>query len=230
MKIGPLPIILIGISIFLIAVSYGYFHHYSPVTQEIANKEAQVIALRNETRKLPQVEKRVADAEADVRKWGAQWQEVVARKAPPSMVATGGINISVNAYQLTVDSRRFRDSIQKAVNTQLKKGGVRIVNGLTVPEPTDDADQILSGYYNFPAIAFPVVIFDLGQTTVEGTYDQIMANVRSWADMPNYLAVADGLSITGTSPRLRGSYNVTLVGYIRGKVVGPPPVSPASAP
>lgn len=39
--------------------------------------------------------------------------------------------------------------------------------------------------------------------------------------MPNFLAVADGLQITGTSPVLTGTYNLTMVAFIRGDRVFP---------
>jgi hypothetical protein len=39
--------------------------------------------------------------------------------------------------------------------------------------------------------------------------------------MPNYLAVADGLQLSGTTPTMTGTYNLTLVAYIRGTEVAP---------
>ena len=40
--------------------------------------------------------------------------------------------------------------------------------------------------------------------------------------MPNYLAVADGLQITGTTPTMTGRYNLSIVAYIRGDKIAPP--------
>jgi hypothetical protein len=88
--------------------------------------------------------------------------------------------------------------------------------------PTGNATQVVETYFNYPAIRFPVAVFDLGQVTVQGTYGQITENVRSWSDMPRYLAVASDLQITGTSPRLTGTYNVTVVAYIRGDKISAP--------
>ena len=39
--------------------------------------------------------------------------------------------------------------------------------------------------------------------------------------MPNYLAVADGLRLDGTSPNLTGTYNLTIVGFMRTKSLAP---------
>ena len=48
-----------------------------------------------------------------------------------------------------------------------------------------------------------------------------MDNVRAYKTMPHYLAVADGLRIDGTSPNLTGTYNLTIVGFIRAKKIAP---------
>ena len=39
--------------------------------------------------------------------------------------------------------------------------------------------------------------------------------------MRNYLATTDGLTISGTSPNLTATYNLVVVGYIRGSEVAP---------
>jgi hypothetical protein len=75
----------------------------------------------------------------------------------------------------------------------------------------------LASFYNYPAVAYPVVVKDLGVITVQGTIEQINENVRGWRRMPHYLAVADGLRITGTAPTLTGTYSLSIVGYIRAK-------------
>ena len=83
------------------------------------------------------------------------------------------------------------------------------------------ANQLLASFFNYPAIPFPVVIFDFGTITVQGTYRQIMDHVRAYKNMPNYLAVTDGLRIDGTSPNLTGTYNLSIVGFIRAKKIAP---------
>ena len=222
MKLSPLTIILIGVAIFIMALSYGFFQHYQPNSTEAKYYRDYSAQLQAEGDKLPAAEDRLKKAEEMVTTKAGEWRAVVATKTPLPDVNARGINLNVDAWQLTVDTKKFRDNIQRAVNAQLVKGGVRVVgNGPQVPMPSDEATEVLAGFYNYPAIAFPVVILDLGTVTVEGTEAQILQNVRSWKNMPRYLAVADGLSITGTSPRLRGTYSVTLVGYIRGKQIFP---------
>lgn len=221
MKIGALPIFLIGLAVGVIALSYAYFREWVPNKTEAMYYQELRQQREAEGAKLPAAEKRVEDAKAMVNEKAAQWRTVVEQHTPPANISSGGINLAVNAWQLTVDARTFRNNVQRALNAQVRRGGVTVVNGPTVPFPEEEASSIVANYFNYPAIPFPVVIYDLGTVTVQGTYAQIMANVRSWSRMSNYLAVADGLALTGTSPQLTGTYNLTLVGYIRGDRVYP---------
>jgi len=222
MKLSPLTIILIGVAILIMALTYGFFQHWMPNQTEAKYYRDYAAALEEEGNKLPGAQKRLEKAKELVETKAKEWRAVVSSKTPQPSVAARGIDIRVQGWQLVVDSQKFRNNIQRALNAQLVKGGIKVIgNGPLIPNPTDNAAEILAGFYNYPSIAFPVVIFDLGQITVEGTEAQIMENVRSWKNMPNYLAVADGLVLTGTSPKLRGTYSVTLVGYIRGNEVFP---------
>ncbi|MBC8065997.1 MAG: hypothetical protein H7Y17_14280 [Chlorobia bacterium] len=222
MKLSPLTIILIGVAILIMALSYGFFQHYMPNSTEAKFYNDYAAQLESEGNKLPQAESRLKKAEELVTTKAAEWRAVVSSKTPLPDVNQKGINLNVDAWQLTTDTKKFRDNIQRAVNAQLVKGGVKVIgNGPQIPTSSDNASDILSTFYNYPSIAFPVTIFELGQVTVEGREDQIMENVRAWKNMPRYLAVTDGLQITGTSPLLRGTYSVTLVGFIRGKQIFP---------
>jgi len=221
MKIGALPIFLIGLAVGVIALSYAFFREWQPNKTETRYYQELRQLREAEGAKLADAEKRVEDAKAMVNEKAAEWRTVVQQHTPPPALSRGGINLAVNAWQLTVDARAFRNNVQRALNAQVRKGGITVVNGPTVPFPEEEATSVVANYFNYPAIPFPVVIFDLGAVTVQGTYDQIAANVRSWSRMPGYLAVADGLALTGTSPALTGTYNLSLVGYIRGDRVYP---------
>jgi hypothetical protein len=163
---------------------------------------------------MPQAKKRVALAEQMVREREAAWSAIVATRTLPATLGEGGINLNQNSWQLVIDARKYRNNAQRAVNAQLKKGGVTVVNGPAVPFPDETAPTILANYFNYPAVPFPVVIFDLGTVTVRGNYSQISSHIRSWSTIPNYLAVTDGLQIVGTSPQLTATYNLSVVGYI----------------
>jgi len=221
MKISPWVWLVVGVCVAVIALSYSLFQHVLPNQAQAKKFTEWGEKLAAEEAKMPQAKKRLEDAKQLVADTSDEWQRVIAARTPPQSVSEGGINLQVNRYQLTVHSLYFRDSMQRAVNRQIKSGGVLVVSGPRVPNPPETPDEIMPTYYNYPTTKFPVVIFDLGTVTVRGTWDQISENVRSWSRMPNYLAVADGLQITGTSPNLTATYNLSMVAFIRGKKLAP---------
>jgi hypothetical protein len=222
MKLSFWTIIIMAISIAVGILSFAIFHQTIP-TLTAANNYAQYrTQLETEAGKESAARKRVEKALQTVRQKTQIWNGYVATRIPTGDVNSGGISLAVNPYQLTVDTQKFRNSVQRAVNAQIKRGGVTVVQAPSVPGPADnDRAELILNYYNYPGLRFPVVIFDLGPVTVTGTYQQIMANVRSYKTMPRYLAVTDGLQISGTSPHLTGTYNLSIVGFIRGKQVFP---------
>lgn len=222
MKLSGITWFIIGLSVALVAIAFAYFQYYQPDMQLAAWNRDRAAALDTEIAKRSAANKRVEEAEKMVQEKAEQWKQTVLARTPPDNVNQGGINLAVNAWQLTVDSQRFRNSVQRAVNRQVKRGGVIVEQGPEIPAPDMNATSIVASYYNYPAVNFPVVIYDLGQVVVRGTYAQITQNMRAWSTMPNYLAVADGLSITGTSPNMTGRYNLTVVGFIRGSQIFPP--------
>lgn len=223
---------LIFISFSLIVLAAGYFRFWAPNQETVKNKVSVYNAYVAEVNKVGSAVKKKEAAVKTIQVAQASWLPYVETKTPLQSVGAGGINLNVNQYQLLLDTKKFRDSIQTALNTQLKRGGVKVMSGPRIPGVTDqDApNSILASYYNYPSAPFPVVIYDLGQVTVQGTYEQILENVRSWSSMPRYLAVAHNLALSGTAPRLTGTYDLSLVGYIRyDGIYGPVPDSGAAA-
>jgi hypothetical protein len=220
----PRTIWLIGISFSVIVIVASITRFWMPNNQEATFNVTNANALRTEAGKLSQALKKKEKAAELVQLAEAKWRPYVETRTPLANTAAQGININVNPYQLLLDTKRFRNSVQRAVNSQLGKGGVKEIEGPRIPGVTDgDApNSVLASYYNYPAVPFPVVIYDLGQIQVKGTYDQIMKHVRSWSSMPRYLAVTQGLALTGTAPTLTATYNLTIVGYIRHDGVYPP--------
>jgi hypothetical protein len=226
-------VVIISLAVSIIFLSYGFFHEYRPKVTQAGYNQAYADALETEENKMPQAKKRQQTAIKLVQDKSEAWNMYVATKTPTTSLATGGIDISEDPYKLSRDTWVFRDSIQKAVNAQLKKGGVKLLgDGPTIPTPTDinNVAGLLSSYYHYPGIKFPVLMFNLGQIQVQGTYKQIMDHIRSYKTMPNYLAMTDGLRLDGTAPELTGTYNLTIVGFIRGnKVFGSIPEESSGA-
>lgn len=221
MKLKVLDIYSIAASLAIILLAYAFFYHFLP-NQVLASYQKEYIQqLQDEAYKLPMAKKRLKQTEQTIQSMAGQWQTLVLQKTPPQNVKEGGIDLSVNRWQLTADARKFRDSVQKNLNSQLKKGGVFVVKGPQVPFPSSSASTIVESYFNYPAIPFPVAIFDLGQVMVEGTLDQLSRHMKAWNEMPHYFAITDGLKLLGTSPRIIATYNLSLIGFIRGHHIAP---------
>ncbi len=221
-KFNPLSWFLSFLFLSLAVLAVGFLMFWRPNMQEVKMNNEVRDQLNSEIAKEPQVNRRLREANALRAEADAQWQNIVEQKTPEIGVPNGGIDLSVNRWQLTADARQFRNEMQRDLNRQMKRGGVKLIAAPVIPAFSNNAADIVETGFNFPDYGFPVVIHDLGQVTVEGTYNQIMDHVKSWSDMPNYLAVADGLQLAGTSPRLRGTYNLSIVALIRGNRVAPP--------
>lgn len=227
MKLGSLPILCIGGAIGAICWGWGYFRFWMPNLDTAAKHSEAANKWETEAKDYPTAVKNYEGAVAMIQAEQAKWQEIVKVKTPPSNLAAGGIDLGVNAWQLVNDTFTFRNSIQRAVNRQVKVGGVKAV-GPAIELPPVEASRIMSDFYNYPAVPYPVVMWNLGQVQVRGTYDQIMTNARAWKNMPNYLAMSDGLQIQGTGDILTASYNVVIVGYLRGDKLYPTVLEGAS--
>ncbi len=219
---NPLTWLLSGLLLCVGLLAIGFFMFYSPNMAEASSYIETTAAYNNEIAKRGAAQRRVKDAEAKLAALDEEWSGVVDAKTPPASLVKGGIDLSVNRWQLVKDARSFRNNIQLAVNAQVKKGGVRVITGPVVPNFSQSARDIVETGFNYPALNFPVVVYDFGTIVVEGTFDQIAENVESWSNLPNYMAVTDGLSLTGTSPVLRGTYRLSIVGFLRATKVAPP--------
>ena len=221
MKLSARDIYSISTSLAIILLAYAFFYHFLPNQTQAAYDREYIQQLQDQAYKLPLAKKRLKQTEKTIAEMAEKWQSIVLQKTPPQSVEKGGIDLSVNRWQLTADARKFRDSTQKALNLQLKKGDVLVIKGPQIPFPSTSASSIVEDYFNYPAIPFPVALFDLGQVVVQGTLNQIQRHMASWNEMPHYFAISDGLKLLGTSPKITAAYNLSLVAFIRGKQVAP---------
>ncbi|MEZ5163344.1 MAG: hypothetical protein R2688_06250 [Fimbriimonadaceae bacterium] len=216
MKLSAITWIIVGLSIFLASIGFAFFQYWKPNTEEAKNYKAWQGQLEAEGAKLPAAKARFEKAQEKVMEQNDAWNQIVLRKTPTEGFFAGGVDLATNRYDMTHLVRKFRNEVQRDVNNQMRRGGVLVVQGPTVPTPPDDPAGVVSGYFNYPAAGTPVAIFDLGQVTIRGTWSQISANIQAWSEMPNYLAVADGLSISHFVAFDR-DHNVTVVAFLQGK-------------
>lgn len=208
---------LIGISLSAIIICVAWFRYWMPQREEagfvITNYNAHVAEVRKRDSAIKKKDKAIQD----IRVAEMKWANFVETRTPLADTARGGINVNVQPYQLLLDTKRFRNNVQRALNKQLVVGGVKVISGPRIPGVTDQdsPNSIMANYYNYPSVPFPVVIYDLGTVSIRGTYEQIMSHVRAWKSIPRYLAVTHNLTLNGTAPILDATYSLTLVGYIR---------------
>lgn len=223
MKISSWTVILLGICVAAVALSYSYFKIYAPNKLEASRTRDLGDQLDQVVQKKKAAENRVAKANQIVADRERTWANIVSTRTPPSTLSGDGINLGVQGYQLALDIKQYRDSLQRLINSRMTLGGVKLIgDGPLVPVVTQqEPGAILSSFFNYPAIPFPVVIFDFGVIRVQGTYEQIVNHVMSWKTLPRYIAVTNRLNFTGTSPILTATYELSIIGYIRGDVVYP---------
>ena len=200
-------------------LGYVYFQHYKPDMIETENLNNYAEKLQREADKADQAQLRVDKAVEEVERLARVWNDVVEAKIEN---VDHFPDLTPDPFQLVVNAPSYRNRVQRAVNRQVKSGGVTVVQGPLVEFPSGEPG-VMASYYNFGAsrLPFPVVVYELGTVTIRGSMDQIMANVESWSDMPDYFAVADGLAVTGTDNDLTATYNVVILGYLPGPASGP---------
>jgi hypothetical protein len=213
MKISPWTIFVWCVAISMITITYGLAKR-QPILKTVDNYVKYREDEKQEQLKWKQVANKVTNSinlgQSTVQKWNQIAQAQTLPPAPDPL----GIDLSVDQETLLKRIMDYRNSLQQAVNNQVKAGGVTVIQGPVVPLPPLEGDKIVSDYFHYPAKPAPVLVFDLGQVTVQGTYQQISDNIRAWSRMPHFLAVADGLTLQGTSPKLTANYAVSIVGFV----------------
>jgi hypothetical protein len=214
MKISPLTIFVWCIAISMIAITYGLSKR-DPIMKTTENWVKYRDSMAAEQRKWRLAVKKVQDATTLAKATVVEWQNIAGAHTLPTVPDPNGIDLTLDGWRLAMEMSNYRNKLQAMVNAQVKAGGVTVVQGPVVPTPPAEGDRIISGYFNYPPLTTPVLVFNLGNITVTGTYQQITDNVKAWSRMPHFLAVADGLRLNGTSPRLTGNYAVTIVGFVK---------------
>ena len=223
-KLSPITFIVCGIVLIAVTWAGFWFLSMDKTKQEIASYEEYISQLDEiiSPQSVRMAEQRVESALQKVYDAQLQWKQVASLKTP----SAGRINLTPHRYQLTVNTRNWHGTVEKDLRDWIRKSGVRVLapinefgTGPFVPFPTDRPNELVNFYFNYPALPFPVCVWDLGEITVEGTLDQILSHVRSWNNIPGYIALARGLAITGSGNRLRGTYGLTVVAYVNTEFV-----------
>lgn len=229
-RLSPLSYVVVGFVLMLMIFTGFYFLKIRPELAEVnmyADKSQELNGIISKPSQDKAVE-RVREAMSMVRDAEVQWKQVASWRTP----SFGTLNMTPNRWQLVVNTRRWHGKAEADLNRWARRGGVTVVSParLLVPYPTDQPNDLVQFYFNYPALPFPVAIWDIGTVTVQGTWDQIMQNVRSWSLIPGYIVSVRGLSVTGTGSRLTGTYALTAVVYVNTPYVSGGPAEGGAVP
>jgi Tfp pilus assembly protein PilO len=84
---------------------------------------------------------------------------------------------------------------------------VRVLqSNITIPAPSTDPNQVNKKSFEIP----------MGSIAVQGTFQNVLNHVVRWNRFDR-LVLVDGLSLTGNSPRLTGTYNMRVIIFTRGE-------------
>ena len=229
-KLSPLTYVVVGV-VLAASIFLGFwFMKIAPGRQEIAywsDHNAKLDEIISEPSKRAAAE-RVRQALSMVRDAETSWKLIAQRRTPSS----GQMNLVPHRWQNVVNARRWHGRVEADLRKWMSQSSVRLVDPplLMIPFPTDQPNQLVQYYFNYPAFPFPIGIWDLGTVTVEGTYDQITNHVRNWSNIPNYIASVRGLSLQGTGNRLRGTYGLTLIAYVNTEYISGGPGAGGTVP
>lgn len=238
-KLSPITFVVTGL--ILIAVIWAGFWWLSigPGKTEIGFWEEQNEKLDKIISPASQkkAQERVLDALETVQRAEIEWKQVADTKTP----SAGRMSLITQRWQTVVNARRWHATVEQDLRRWIARNGVRVIappGGPFVPYPTSQPNDLIAYYFNYPALPFPVAIWDLGQVTVQGTYTQVINNVRSWNKIPGYIASVRGVSLEGTGNTIRATYGLTVLAYVNTPWVfagpaeggGVPDISQAAAP
>src|SRR5438874_1743408 len=151
-KLTPLTFVVVGM-LLVVTVALGFWLlKIQPTQTEIGYWQEQNDKLDNillESSKKAAVE-RVREAYAAVTTAETNWKAVVQKRTP----SEGQINLESHRWQLVVNTRRWHGRVESDLRKWIAKGGVKLVapvGGLQVPFPTDQPNELVQFYFNFPA-------------------------------------------------------------------------------
>jgi hypothetical protein len=197
MRIPPLKpyvIAIIGVVLSAIAVFLIYYEMIAPTEEKITAAQARFNAAFPDSTPTKQSQ---AKAEKELAiKMVAQVQsewEVQERTKMPQW------DLSDRRKAWEAQCLELNKTLGESIYKWVPQTGVTMVNSVNLPPPPLTPNQIITA---------PMTI-NLGGFTVLGDFRAILAHVVKWNDF-NRLAMINNLALHGNSPRMRGTYSLTV--------------------
>ena len=220
-RLSPAIVAAVGIVLSLLAVALIFFLMIKPTQDNIAIQQARLDAAApgtdpdSRTQGLATNKKtaqaKLAQAKVTVQQTQAQWAQVEAAIMPPFDVSDRFKAFRQLTYEL---NHVLAPDLQR----QLATTGVTSTTRFAVPLPPTSP--------NDPMIRSSAIEIPLGTVTVNGDFRHILNHFNSWQYF-NRLVKVDGLTLTGNSPYMQGSYNATVYLFPQHDTLLKPPLAKA---
>ncbi|GAB4458054.1 MAG: hypothetical protein OHK0029_18730 [Armatimonadaceae bacterium] len=191
-KITQWQVWIIGVVLSIIAAVIIYFMLWKPGFEQKAQEQQRYDAAKAIADQRPTFERQLREAKVKVAKAEADWRRYDRALMPD-------INVS---NLITAMQQLWREQIKvlgpKVEKFLLSDKSVQVVQGnIALPPPPTDPN----------AVNQKAFVYDLGNVTVVGNFRDILEHVKRWNSFDR-LVLADGLTLSGNSPRLAGTYNL----------------------
>jgi Tfp pilus assembly protein PilO len=204
-KITRQQIYIIGAVLAVIAAIAVYFAVIKPQGEELAAQTSRRDSRQAKADEKPQADADLKKAKQEVLEAQRDWQRYERALMPQIQIG----DLMVGIQQLWREQIKtlgpLTDQFLKADKT------VQVLqSNIQLPAPPEDPN----------AVNQPLFVYNLGQVSVQGTFENILRHVERWNRF-NRLVLVDGLSLSGNSPSLVGQYNLTCYVFTQGDTPGP---------
>jgi hypothetical protein len=209
MKLSMFAKVSIGLVSTIVVAAAIYLLGIRPASADITEHERYIGELDQKIAQQLQAEALVREAAQRVKEAQTKLARIEVRKMPKSTI---DLRNRLNAWVQYHDMIR---EIGKKLEAWPMKTGVQRLYNVTLPAPPTDPN----------ALPEKLMVFPIGSVQVRASsFQALLRHVERWNDIPNLLVMVDGLAIQGTSPRLFGSYSMTVYVYpkTRDGQAGPP--------
>lgn len=205
-KINRLQVAIIAAVLSLISAAGIYFGLVKPQQDQLAQETARKEAAEQKKAQIPDAQRKLDEAKKKVALANQKWA-VYDRRFMPRINTE---NLFQGTQQLWREQIKvLGPKVTKFLNSDKT---VRVVqSNVQIPAPSGDPN----------AVARKAFVYPLGTQTVTGTFNQVLNHAERWNRFDR-LALVDGLSLSGNSPRLQGTYTLTIYEFTQGEKNGDP--------
>ncbi|MDX1931918.1 MAG: hypothetical protein SFU56_04875 [Capsulimonadales bacterium] len=202
-KINQLQVWIIGVVLVLITGLVIFFALIKPAQDRLKAANEKYDAQKAIADTMPAKQQDRKKAETEVAEAKRDWVRYEAALMPNIDLANPNGGLYGAMRQLWIEQIKV---LGPKVESFLKKDRkVQILQaGFSLPPPPTDPNQVNRKFF----------AYDLGTVAVMGTFKNVLDHVSRWNQFDR-LVLADGLTLSGNSPRLVGQYRITCFEFTR---------------